>query len=568
MSQTGATHPFSPEGRKSALEGMATRPLDVLVIGGGITGVGVARDAVLRGWSVALVEKGDFASGTSSRSSKIVHGGVRYLEYGHFLLVRESARERRVIQKIAPHLVHRLDFLYPVFEPDSLIKIRAGLSVFDWLADTDGDDRHRMLEPDEVRQRLPGLRDPLRGAVQYVEYITDDARFTLENAMSAAEHGALMANHATAEALFRDRHGRVRGARVRDAMDGTVYEVQARAVVNAGGPWAQKILEDSSLPVQKPLRPSKGIHILLAADRLPIEGATFLKSSTGRRGLAMRRLDYVYVGTSDDEYAGPLDKPRATREDVLDLLAMVQDCFPEAGLTVDDVLATWAGVRPLITEEGRSTRDTSREDEVWRGPPGLVTIAGGKLTTYRRMAGRVVDALREELGSPPTDEDRTADVLLPGAPEADVDLYTDERLERLTRAGAPGAAVRRLGWLYGKQLDDLLMLAREDPAWLHPLAEGVPALRGEVRLAVAREMAATLIDFMDRRAALLLFAPDSGLAGAPTAAEIIGDLLGWDRARREEEVAEYRRYVAEHRVPKASAIPPRPRGVPASADGA
>ena len=542
-------HPFSPAGRKSALESMATQPIDVLVVGGGITGVGIARDAALRGWSVALVDKDDFAFGTSSRSSKIVHGGVRYLEYGHFLLVRESARERRVLQSIAPHLVHRLDFLYPVFAPDSLMKVRAGLSVFDWLADTDDDDWHRMLEPDEVREHLPGLREPLRGAVKYVEYITDDARLTLENALSAAEHGARVANHACAESLFQDSSGRVCGARVRDTLDGTLYEVQARAVVNAGGPWAQKILEDSGLRPEKPLRPSKGIHILLAADRLPIKGAAFLKSSTGRRGLAMRRLDYVYVGTSDAEYTGPLDTPRATRAEVLDLLAMVQDCFPEAGITVDDVLATWAGIRPLVAEEGKSTRDTSREDEVWHGPAGLITIAGGKLTTYRRMAGRVVEKLRKELGDPPREEDRTADVLLPGAPVGDVAAYTEERLQRLARAGVDDPTLRRLGWLYGKQLDDLLALGDEDPSWLKPLADGVPSLRGEVRLAVEREMAATLIDFMDRRAALLLFAPDSGLAGAAAAAAIMGDLLAWDHDRREEEVARYRRHAAEHRVP-------------------
>ena len=549
MTEAAVPHPFSPAGRKAALEGMATRPLDVLVIGGGITGVGIARDAALRGWSVALVEKEDFAFGTSSRSSKIVHGGVRYLEYGHFLLVRESARERGVIQAIAPHLVHRLGFLYPVFGPDSLLKIRAGLSVFDWLADSEGDDKNRVLDPSEVRERLPGLREPLRGAVQYVEFITDDARLTLENALSAAQQGALVANRARAEAFFQDGEGRVHGARVRDSLDGTVYEVRARCVVNAGGVWAQTILEESNLPVAKPLRPSKGIHILLAAERLPIVGASYLKSSTGRRGLAMRRLDYVYVGTSDAEYDGPLDRPRATRDEVLELLGMVQDCFPDAGLTVDDVLATWAGIRPLISEEGKSTRDTSREDEVWRGPPGLVTIAGGKLTTYRRMAGRVVDELREELGDPPIDRDRTAEVSLPGAPPGDVADYVVERSRRLAAAGVPEAAVRRLGWLYGTQLDHILAMGEEDAAWLRPLAEGVPCLRGEARLAVEEEMACTLIDFMDRRAALLLFAPDSGLAGAPEAADVMGDLLGWDAARRLAEVEAYSSLVAEHRVP-------------------
>jgi len=530
---------------------MATKPLDLLVIGGGITGAGIARDAALRGWSVALVEKSDFAFGTSSRSSKIVHGGVRYLEYGQFLLVRESARERLALKAIAPHLVHRLGFLYPVFAPDSLIKIRAGLAVFDWLADTHDDDRHRMLEPAEVRERLPGLREPLRGAVQYVEYITDDARLTLENVQSAVAHGAWAANHARAEHLFQDGSGRIHGARVRDELDDTVYEVQARAVVNAGGSWAQDILEESGLPVPKPLNPSKGIHLLFDADRLPIEGATFLKSATGRRGLAMRRMDHVYVGTSDTAYDGSLDAPRATRDDVLDLLAMVQDCFPEAGITVDDVKATWAGVRPLITEEGKSTRDTSREDEVWHGPPGLVTIAGGKLTTYRRMAGRAIDEVRRELGAPPVDEDRTEDVLLPGAPPGDTEAWVEGRLSQLRGAGVAEAALRRLGWLYGTQLDALIALGSEDPAWLSPLAPGLPVVRGEVKLAVTSEMAMTLNDAMDRRLALLLFVEDSALAGVTEAADIMGDVLGWDADRRTAEVASYRQLVSEHRVPAA-----------------
>jgi glycerol-3-phosphate dehydrogenase len=543
--------PVSPAGRREALRRMATQPLDVLVIGGGITGAGVARDAALRGWRVALVEKEDFGFGTSSRSSKIVHGGVRYLEYGHFLLVRESARERRVVQSIAPHLVHRLDFLYPVFAPDSLLKIRAGLAVFDWLASAEGAEKHETLEPEQVREHVPGLRDPLRGAVLYPEYITDDARLTLENALSAAEHGALVANHARVESLFRDSSGRIHGARVRDALDGSVYEVQARAVVNAGGPWAQEILEESQLPVPKALRPSKGIHILLRAERLPLRGATFLKTASGRRGLAMRRLDYVYVGTTDEEYSGPLDTPRATREEVLDVLAMTQESFPDAGLEIEDVLATWAGIRPLIAEEGKSTRDTSREDEVWQGPPGLVTVAGGKLTTYRRMGGRVVDALRDELGAPPTDVDRTADIPLPGTPAGDIEAFERERRERLATAGVASGTVERLLWLYGRQLDDLLAVALEDPTWLDPLGPGVPAVRGEVRLAVEREMALTLADFMDRRSALLLFSPGHGLAGLEATADIMGQLLGWDDVRRAQEIASYKQLAAEHGVPEA-----------------
>jgi glycerol-3-phosphate dehydrogenase len=526
---------------------MGARTLDVLVIGGGITGAGIARDAALRGWSVGLVEQEDFAAGTSSRSSKIVHGGVRYLEYGHVFLVRESARERTAVRGIAPHLVHRLGFLYPVFAPDSLLKIRAGLLLFDFLAGARGAERSAKLDAAAVRERLPGLRDPLRGAVLYPEYITDDARLTLENVQSAWSHGAWAANHARADELLSEG-GRVVGARVRDLLEDDVVDVRARAVVNAGGPWAQSILEHSGLQSEKSLRPSKGIHLLLSAERLPLEGATFLKSRSGRRGLAMRRLDHVYVGTSDDEYHGPLDRPRATRAEVLDLLAMVQDCFPGAGLEPSDVLATWAGIRPLIAEEGKSTRDTSREDEVWSSP-GLVTIAGGKLTTYRRMAGRVIETLRAQIGNPPRDEDRTGTVPLPGAPAGDVAAFQRERGGALGRAGVSADVVERLCWLYGVQLDRLIAYGAEDASWLEPLGPSLPALRGEVRLAVEHEMALTLVDFMDRRSALLLFSPDFGLAGAEAAADIMGGLLGWSPERRRAELATYRQLASEHAVP-------------------
>ena len=548
-------HPFSPQGRRAALEALGRDRLDVLVVGGGITGVGVAREATLRGWSVGLVEKEDFAFGTSSRSSKIVHGGVRYLEYGQVLLVREAARERRVLKRIAPHLVHPIPFLYPVFGSDSLWMIRAGVALFDFLAATEPHERRRDLTPEEVRERLPGLRDPLKGGVLYLEYITDDARLTLENALSAAEHGARVANHAKVTSLLREG-GRVVGAAVEDMLTGERLEARARVVVNATGAWAQQVLESGDLRAPKRLRPSKGIHLLLDAARLPIRGATFLKASDGRRGLAMRRLDHVYVGTSDEDYPGSLDEPRATRAEVAELLAMVQDCFPDAALGLEDVRATWAGVRPLIHQEGKTTRETSREDEVWAGTPGLVTVAGGKLTTYRPMAHRVLKAVARTLGSAPG-PDRTAEVPLPGAtaPGQDAEAARARRRSALVERRVDPATADRLGWLYGRQLDRILEMGEEDPTWLEPLAPGVPALRAEARLAAEREMAHTLADFMDRRAALLLFAPGHGLAGAGPAAEILGEVLGWDADRRRREVAAYRDLAAAHEVPAAEGRP-------------
>ena len=543
---------FNLAGRRDALTRLGQERLDLLVIGGGITGCGIARDAALRGWTVGLVEKEDFGFGTSSRSSKIVHGGVRYLEYGHFLLVKESALERAVLRTIAPHLVHQLRFVFPVFSGESLIKIQAGLTVFDFLAASKGPEKHENLSPAEVREQLPGLRDSLKGAVRYPEYITDDARLTLENAQSAAEHGASVVNHARVQDL-RMKDGRVTGCRVVDLIEDRTVEVSARLIVNATGAWSAGVLAEAGLDAEFSLIPSKGIHILLSAERLPIEGATFLRATNGKRGLAMRRLDYVYVGTTDDEYDGSLDRPRATRSDVDEVLDMVSDCFPEQNLGYDDVLATWAGVRPLIREESKSTRDTSREDAVWVSPPGLITVAGGKLTTYRQMARRVLKLADPDLGPAPGPPERTATVPLPGAlvGPAGLEAYHAERSRDLIEAGVEPAVVERLCWLYGSQLDDLLALADDDRSWLEPLHPEVPALRGEVRLAVEREMALTLVDFMDRRAALLLFSPNFGLAAADAAADIMAEALGWDADRRNRELAAYRELAAEHKLPPA-----------------
>ena len=549
-------HPFSQEGRAQALDEMGRTRLDVLVIGGGITGSGIARDAALRGWKIGLIEKEDFGFGTSSRSSKIIHGGIRYLEHGQFLLVRESARERKVLRKIAPHLVHPIPFLYPAFGEDRLWLIRAGLAVFDRLASASADERHINLGPAAVRDRLPGLRDPLKGGVLYLEYITDDARLTMENALSAALHGALVANHAPGRML--SSGGRVVGAEVTDTLTGRTHVVHARVVVNATGPWTAQTLAAAELSPHRPIVPSKGIHLLLDAASLPIQGACFLKASNGRRGLAMRRLDHVYVGTSDDEYGGPLDSPRATCTEVEELLAMVQDCFPKAGLQLDDVRATWAGIRPLIQEPGKSTRDTSRHDQVWARTPGVVTVAGGKLTTYRPMAHRTLAAVARQLGGDPPGPDRSAEVPLPGGELAgqDPDAYREAHARTLMARGVAPATAARLTWLYGRQLEDLIALADRDPDWLEPLHPDVPAVRGEALLAVKGEMAATLIDFMDRRAALLIFSPEQGAAAAPAVADVLAGALGWSKERREREVEGYLAYAAEHGVPPPSGEAP------------
>jgi len=547
-------YPFSPAGRQAALAAMAGGPVDLLIIGGGITGAGLARDAVLRGLRVALVEQHDFAYGTSSRSSKLVHGGVRYLAQLNLALVRESARERKVLSHIAPHLVHPLPCLLPVYPGESLAKYQVAFFLLDQLAGAGPGEAHAVLPGEAVATREPMLRRPVRAGLTYGEFITDDSRLTLENALSAALHGALVVNHAMVTA-FRSAGERITGAMVCDTLSGREYSVTARVVVNATGPWAAATLAASGLPTPKRLLLSKGIHLLFAADRLPVTGGVMLHGPDGREGFAIRRWQYTYVGTTDVAHPEAIDAPQADAAAIADLLRLVEAMFPGAGLTADDVLATWAGLRPLIAEPGKSARDTSRHDAVWRIRPGLLTVAGGKLTTYRPMAARIMARVAAELGERLGDNGRTATVLLPGG-----DLgaggyagYQRSMLATLAHHGIAGATAERLTWLYGTWLDELLAYGE---AWLQPLAPGFPALRGEVRLAVERGMALELADFMDRRAALLLFSPGRGLAAAPEAARVMAGLLGWSEAERERQLAAYRALAKGHGLPAELATVP------------
>lgn len=541
-------HPFSPAGRQAALKRMADEHFDLLIVGGGITGCTLARDAALRGLRVALVEKEDFAYGTSSRSSKLIHGGIRYLAQGDIRVTRESAVERKVLRRIAPHLVHPLPFVFPFFQRDNTFIYKTGFRLFDWMAGSTVAERHRVLTPREVLAVAPLLGGPLVGGVIYGEYITEDARFTMENAISAALHGAAVANHLRMTGFVWEG-GRVVGAQVEDALTGESFPVSARVVVNATGPWAEQTLAEASLRAPKHLLISKGIHLLFSASRIPLEGAVALRSPTGKEGFAIPRWDYVYVGTTDVPQEGPIDRPITDRAALEHVLSMAQECFPGARLTEADILGTWAGVRPLIAE-GKSARETSRRDEIWKIADGLLTTAGGKLTTARPMANRVMEQVARELGHPLGDNRRTAEVLLPNAQLGGREFaeFQEEMAEALEQRGVAPDAARRITWMYGASVKQLLRYGDEDPAWLAPLGPGVPAVRGEARLAVEREMALTLEDFMDRRAALLIFSPGHGLAGAEEAARIMGDLLGWDEAERNRQVEAYRSLAHCHDV--------------------
>ncbi|WP_301109869.1 glycerol-3-phosphate dehydrogenase/oxidase [Sporosarcina sp.] len=533
-------HPFSPEGRIEALQAMSDETFDLLIIGGGITGSGIARDATLRGLKVALVEKEDFAYGTSSRSSKLVHGGVRYLATGNVGLVKESARERKVLKKIAPHLIHPLDFIIPVFKSGSLIKYRTGFLLFDKLAKSTKDETHRTLTADEVREYAPLLREPLKSGIVYGEYITEDARFTVMNARSAAEHGARVVNHTAVTSFRYDDAGTVIGATVKDQLTSNEHQITAALTINATGPWAEDLLQKNDLQAPETLLLSKGIHLVFPAEKIPLTSAVLLESSDGKSGFIIRRWNYVYVGTTDVIHEGDIDQPGGDQAAIDYLFDLAVDCFPEAKLEKEDILGIWAGLRPLIKQEGKSTRDTSRDDEVWKIKEGLLTVAGGKLTTYRKMSERVLKEVAKDLPKKFGDNQKTEEVVLPGG-DIGEDYYQYQRdmSAKLKAAGIPPVAIERLVWLYGAANDELLAYGEDDIKWIDLLAKNVPGIKGEVKLAVEKEMALTITDFMDRRSALLIFDKNHGMDAVNEVADIMADLLNWDDAERTRQIEEH-----------------------------
>lgn len=552
----GAEQPFSHLTRAAALDAMAAEPVDLLVIGGGITGAGVARDAALRGIRTALIDKGDFGGATSGTSSRLIHGGLRYLEQYAFRLVLEASRERRVLLHIAPHLVRAVPFVFPVYRGSRVPpwKLRAGMWLYDLLARFRNVHVHRWLGEKEVRRAVPSLRPKnLLGAALYYDAQTDDARLTLATARSAAQAGALVSNYAEATSLAKpDR--RVRGAVMRDVLTGTTRTVRALVVVNATGPWSDAVRRLDNPRAAPLLRLTKGAHVAVPRSRLGSPSAVTLTSPIdGRVMFVLPWGDLSYIGTTDtDETVSP-DEVRVTGEDVIYLLRSANAFFPDARLTPSDVVSAWAGLRPLLAQDaGRPTSAVSREHRVVESESGLLTIAGGKLTTFRVMGRDVVDQVARRLhhadGRPIPPRAATDHLPLPGGVTADLELLVDGVVIR----NVPEATARHLVMRYGSEAPAVASLVEKNRVLGRPIIEGRPDIRAEVAYAVEREMAMRLSDVLIRR--LHLFYEDAGHAvkAAPAVARKLRELLGWDAAREAAELADYaaqvergRRYVKE-----------------------
>ena len=529
---------FSAATRQENLDRLATKEYDVLVIGGGITGVAVARDASMRGFSTALVEKNDFGSGTSSRSTRLIHGGIRYLEYGEFKLVFDASSERRLMRKTAPRLVRPLAFLYPLYrgQRPAPWKLRAGMVLYDALSLFRNVQRHRWLSPSEVQQREPLVAGRgLLSAARYYDAQVDDARLTLLTAKAAHIHGAVMANHARVVGLMK-AGGRVVGAEVVDEISGREIEVRARVVVNATGVWVDNVRKMDEQACQPMVRPTKGIHVAIPRARLYSQHAViFNVPCDGRHIFSIPWGDFTLIGTTDTDYDDNRDDPAATVDDVAYLLEAVQHTFPGAQIQQDDIISTWAGLRPLVSAPG-SPSALSRQHVILEGPSGLITVAGGKLTIQRMMGEEVSDLVQRNLaerwGMRAQSECRTREPL-EGA-----------QIEPVRVSGVDGPAGKHLVDAYGGDVTWVLAYAEENPKLGEHIVPGLPYQMAEALYAVQHEMALTLCDVLIRRTHVIYETWGGGVEQARTVAELIAPRLGWDEAEIERQVAAYAAQVA------------------------
>ncbi len=541
--------------RQAALKRLAEDTFDVLVVGGGITGTGIARDAALRGLKVALVEKLDFAAGTSSKSSKLVHGGLRYLEHAEFALVFESVNERKRLMKLARHLVRPLPFLVTNYKGDRrwLATLALGLWIYDALCFFGNYRNHTTYGAKKTLQLEPTLKSQgLNGGILYYDCLTDDARLTLECAIDAASLGAVVVNHAKAGKLLRAADGKVEGAVVHDSETGAAIDVRAKVVINATGPWSDEVRALAGEP--RILKPTKGIHIVVDAARVPVKHALMMSSPRDKRVVFCIPwgLGRTVVGTTDTFFDGSPDKLEPTKEDVTYLLETANAYFPQASLVEDDVLATWSGLRPLLKpeDEGAGASAVSREHEIYEAP-GFVTIAGGKLTTFRLMAAQVVDRAITQLGV--TTKSTTDTRPLPGSQGLD---GTDAALTALAKSlegkGLPDGGAEYLAGEYGTRAPGLVERAAKTDGALERLDAELPSVFAQVDLAVDEEFARTLDDVLSRRIPLVLRARDQGLGVAAKVAARMAAKLGWSPERTDAEVAQYRAVVAGTRAFKSA----------------
>jgi glycerol-3-phosphate dehydrogenase len=535
---------FCALNRPEIINLLKANSFDLIVIGGGITGAGIALDAASRGLRVGLMEKNDFAYGTSSRSTKLIHGGLRYLKQFEFGLVKEVGSERAVVHDLAPHLVVPEKMLLPLHEKRGLgyWLTSIGLKLYDWLAGVKPEDQRRMLTRAQTLRAEPMLRpEGIKGGALYAEYRTDDARLTIEIIKAAVNHGAIALNH-IAVCSFTLADNRVSGVRVQSMLGEGEFIVNARCVVNAAGPWVDELRKENQSLSGKRLHLTKGVHIVVPRVRLPVRQAIYFDvEEDGRMIFAIPRGRTTYIGTTDTTYKDHKDEVFTSVDDAQYLIRAINSTFPSAKLDLRDIESCWAGLRPLIHEDGKSASELSRKDEIFESETGLLSIAGGKLTGYRKMAERVVNTVAKKYFSDRNLPNcKTEKIKLPGSNfqnEKERKKYEHQLVTDLGNQGVPEYMARNLVEGFGSQSDEILNNYTAEIG-TDPQARLIKAM---LEFCVYHEMTSTLTDFFIRRTGLLYFDIQQVIKHKEWVSVYMQKFYSWDNARilKELELLDY-----------------------------
>ncbi|MDE3839214.1 glycerol-3-phosphate dehydrogenase [Bacillus methanolicus] len=547
---------FSNANRKNIVESLKDGEFDLLVIGGGITGAGIALDATMRGMTAALVEMQDFGAGTSSRSTKLIHGGLRYLKQFEVKLVAEVGKERAIVYENGPHVTTPEWMLLPLHKGGTFGKFSTsiGLRLYDFLAGVKKSERRKILNANETLEIEPLIKkEGLKGSGYYVEYRTDDARLTIEVMKKAVEKGAAALNYSKVE-KFLYENGKVRGAVVIDQLSGEHYEIRARKVVNATGPWVDEVREKDGSTTGKTVKHTKGVHIVINQSKFPLKQAVYFDTPDGRMIFAIPRDGKAYVGTTDTFYDADLASPKITSADRQYLINAIHYMFPETNISVEDIESSWAGVRPLIHEEGKDPSEISRRDEIWESESGLVTIAGGKLTGYRKMAKIVVDLASEKLQKESGfsyKECQTKNLPISGGDvggSSSFSKYVNEQIANGTNNGLTDEEAKFLISMYGSNVPILFDIAGKQKTFADQYELPLP-LFAQLQYALEHEMAATPVDFFYRRTGMLLFHIAGVRKWKDKAVNYLADYFEWDEQTKMDRMEELEKEMKKASVP-------------------
>lgn len=528
---------FSNKYRQETIDKLKKEKFDLVVIGGGITGAGIAVDATVRGMKVALVEMQDFAAGTSSRSTKLVHGGLRYLKQLEVKMVAEVGKEREIVFENGPHVTTPEWMLLPMHKGGTFGKFSTsiGLRVYDFLAGVKRSERRKMLTADETLQKEPLVKkDGLKGGGYYVEYRTDDARLTIEVMKTAVDKGATPINYTKVENLVYE-DGKVTGVKVRDMLSDEEYEVLGTKVVNAAGPWVDSIREKDNSKKGKTLKLSKGVHVVIDQSKFPLKQAIYFDTPDKRMVFAIPRSGKAYVGTTDTFYEGDPIDPGVTQEDRDYILKAIAFMFPEVKVTDADIESTWSGVRPLILEEGKDPSEISRKDEIWVSDSGLITIAGGKLTGYRKMAKTTVDLVAKKFSEDMNKlfaDHSTKRIRVSGGDvggSSNFPEYIKNHIQMGVDAGLSVEDSRKILAMYGSNAPVLFNIAinEKDGGKRTDIPQ---VLFLQLQYALDHEMIATPVDFFFRRTGTLLFDIDLVQAHKEAVTKYMAEYFGWNES--------------------------------------